>query len=104
MVPTTNGVEDRVAIEGFGLEAGQTAERTEEGGAGIACAHPALMAVGIADDANAVVLVESIMKEPFESTPGGMNLDRLFEPPIVRECDVRITSTAMGIHDAILAL
>jgi len=33
-----------------------------------------------------------------------MNLDRLFEPPIVRECDVRITSAAMGIHDAILAL
>ena len=62
------------------------------------------MAVGIGDDADAKVLLESVAHDPFECAPGGMYLDRGLELAVVRVNDVRVAAADMGDHDAIPAL
>ena len=75
----------------------------EERGAGIAGAGPALVPVGVGDDADAVVLLEGVAHEPFEGAPGRMHLDRRLQR-VVRELDIGVASADVGHHDAVLAL
>ena len=98
-----HALEDGVAIEPLGQEAGQPAVAAEERGAGIAGAGPALVAVGVGDDADAVVLLEGVAHDPLEGAPGRMHLDGRLQR-IVGELDVGVAAADVGHHHAVLAL
>src|SRR5271170_6265549 len=70
----------------------------------MAGAMPALMSIGIGEDADAVALFEGVMHQPFEGAPIRMNLDRALDPRVVRHLDVGVASADMREDDAILAL
>ena len=94
--------EDRVAVEPLGQEAGEPAVAAEERGAGIAGARPALVAVGIGDDADAVVLLEGVAHDPLERAPGRVHLDCGLHG-VVRVLDVGVAAADVGDHHAVLA-
>ena len=70
----------------------------------MAGAVPALMSIGIGEDADAVALFEGVMHQPFEGAPVGMHFDRALDPGVVRHLDVGVASADMREDDAILAL
>ena len=70
----------------------------------MARAMPALVAVGIGEDADAIALFQRVVEQPLEGAPIGMHLDRALDPRIVRHLDVGIAAADMREHDAILVL
>ena len=92
-------IEQAGAIELRHQIAGEPADGAELAGAGIARARPALVAVGIADDADAVTGLERVLYQPFEGAPGGMHLDRALEAAVMGEIDVGVAAAAMGEAD-----
>ena len=98
-----HALEDGVAVQPLGQEAGQPAVAAEERGAGIAGAGPALVAVRVGDDADAVVLLEGVAHDPFEGAPGRVHLHRRLHR-VVRELDVGVAAADVGHHHAVLAL
>ena len=94
--------EDRVAVEPLGQEAGEPAVAAEERGAGIAGAGPALVAVGVGDDADAIALLEGVAHDPLEGAPGRVHLHGRFHR-VVRELDVGVAPADVGRHHAVLA-
>ena len=101
--PPAHALEDGVAVQPLGQEAGEPAVAAEERGAGIAGAGPALVPVRIADDADAVVLLERIAHDPLERAPGRVHLDRRLHR-VVGELDVGIAPADVRHHHAVLAL
>ena len=94
--------EDRVAVEPLGQEAGEPAVAAEERGAGIAGAGPALVAVRVGDDADAIALLEGVAHDPLEGAPGRVHLHGRFHR-VVRELDVGVAPADVGRHHAVAA-
>ena len=95
-------VEQPGAGQIVGEKTGQPTVGPEQRGAGVARAVPALMAIGIGEDADAVALFQSVVQQPLEGGSIGMHLDRALDPRIVRHLDVGIASADVREHDAIL--
>ena len=83
-------------------QTGQAADGAEVCGAGIACAGAALVAVGVADDADPVAHLEGVPNQPFEGAPRGVDLHRALDDAVVRELHVGVAATAMGEADDVL--
>src|SRR4029453_6212190 len=62
-------VEHGFARQRFGEHAGETAICAERRGARMAGAWPALVAVGVGDDAALVALLDRVLQKPLEATP-----------------------------------
>ena len=101
--PPAHALEDGVAVEPLGQEAGEPAVAAEERGAGIAGARPSLVPVRVGDDADAIVLLERIAHDPLERAPGRVHLDRRLHR-VVRELDVGVAPADVRHHHAVLAL
>ena len=102
MVPATHGFKDCFAVEPLGEEAGQSAVAAEERGTRIARARATLVAVGVGDDAHAVVLLEGVAHNPFERAPGRVDLDGGLHR-VVRILDVGVAPADVRHHDTVLA-
>ncbi len=102
VVAPPQGVEQPGAGEVAGEQARQPAIGAEQRGAGMAGAMAALVAVRVGEDADAIALLQRIPDQPFEGAPVGMNLDRAFDPRVMRHLDVGVAPADMGEHDAIL--
>src|SRR5207253_4333077 len=93
-------VEQSGAGEIASEKTGQPTVGSEQRGARVAGAVPALMAVGIGEYADAVALFQSVVQQPFEGAPIGMHLDRALDPRIVRHLDVGIAAADVREYDA----
>ena len=69
MVTATHGLHDGGASQFRSAVTRQTAIGTEERCARIARARAPLVAIGVADDADSVVLRKRVVQEPFEGPP-----------------------------------
>src|SRR3546814_16125409 len=76
VVAPAQALEDAVARELAGIEAGEAAVGAEGGGAGIAGAGAALVAVAVADHAATVAQGEAVRQQPLDGAPGRANLQR----------------------------
>ena len=103
MMTAAHRLEDRVAIEPGAEKAGQAALAAEKRRAGVTGAGPPLVAIGVGDDADAVILFERVAHDPFEGAPGRVNFDCGFQLRIVGIENVGVTAADMGDDDAILA-
>ena len=59
------------------------------------------MPVGIGNYANPVTLLKSVVNQPFESSPGRVNLDGLFETLVVGNFNIGVASTDMREHGTV---
>src|SRR4030088_3203255 len=80
----------------------KAAKGAKHGGPGRLVAGPALMAIAVANDADAISLSKGIIGEPFKRTPAGVDLDRPFEGMVVRIGDVGVATTALRPHNRVL--
>ena len=46
-------------------------------------ARASLVIVAVADDADAIALLERVVQQPLERAPGRMHLDGALEPPVM---------------------
>ena len=94
--PLAQRREQRVARQLRHEVAGQPADRAEGRGAGPRRAGPALVVVAVADDADAIALLERVVQQPFERAPGRMHLDGALEPAVVGVFQVGVAAADMG--------
>src|SRR3546814_2497381 len=83
-------------------QTGQSADRAEQRRARIACPGPALVAVAVGDDADAIAHLGGVVQDPFEGAPGGMDLDRSLDASVMGALDVGVTDAAMREADDVL--
>src|SRR5947209_6838625 len=104
MVASAHRVEQSLAAEFWGEQAGQAAVSAEQRRAGMTCPMAALVAVGVRHDADAIALFERVLDQPFEGAPVGMNFDAALDARIVAHLDVGVATADVCEHDAILVL
>ncbi len=60
------------------------------------------MIVAVAHDADAKALLESVVQQPLERSPGGVHFHGALQPAVVRHRDVGVASADMRDHDGVL--
>ena len=103
VAPLAQRLEQRVARELRHEVAGEAADRAEGRGARPGGAGASLVVVAVADDADAVALLERVVQQPLERAPGRVHLDGALEPAVMGIFQIGIAPADMGDDHGILA-
>jgi hypothetical protein len=104
MVPLPHGFKESAARQIVGDETGETAMGAEFGGAGIAGAGRAFVAIAVADQPDPVPQFERVGHDPFEGAPVGVDLDGGAQMRGFGGGDIGGTATHMGIQNAVFVV
>ena len=96
-------LEHGLAGERIGQHAGEAPVGAERGGAGMAGARPALVAVGVRHDADLVAGLQRVLEQPLEATPVGVDLDDRLQRGVVEADDVGVAAADVGNQQHVVA-
>ena len=63
----------------------------------------ALVVVAVADDADAIALLERVVQQPLERAPGRMHLHGALEPPVMGVVEIGVAPADMRDDHGVLA-